>query len=271
MLSSYLNKSRTERNVLEDDEYNTGSDDEDAQSSDVLTQVVDTDCINIESLADTTNTENAAEDVIDNDNTGAVTYQDSEDNTIEHVSDCSADVDNSNENAIEPAVDVVADETTDDDDTNENAIEPATDVVADETVDDDDTNEQVTEKENTMVELTSTHEKDVTRSPKEIPYKKSIVEPESDYSDKNDDSDTESFEINTDDIEQKLYLSDEEYPIMTDNKPLNLATLNKGNDEDENVEFRYVHIDGKQVYKNVDDVKNSDGTFDNSVKAIRIT
>ena len=111
-------------------------------------------------------------------------------------------------------------------------------------------------------------ESTVTKAPRDDTfYEKSKVEPS--------DSDTESIEIDMNDIEQKLYLSDEEEDTSvakkrtSEVKPLNLASLRN---ETTNDELKYVNIHGKEVYRNVEDAHTIDASesINDNVKAIRI-
>ena len=110
-------------------------------------------------------------------------------------------------------------------------------------------------------------ESTVTKAPRDDTfYEKSKVEPS--------DSDTESIEIDMNDIEQKLYLSDEEDASVakkriSEVKPLNLATLRN---ETTNDDLKYVNIHGKEVYRNVEDAHTIDASesLNDNVKAIRI-
>ena len=111
-------------------------------------------------------------------------------------------------------------------------------------------------------------ESTATKAPREDTfYEKSKVEPS--------DSDTESIEIDMNDIEQKLYLSDEEEDTRvakkrnSEVKPLNLASLRN---ETTNDDLKYVNIHGKEVYRNVEDAHTIDASesLNDNVKAIRI-
>jgi hypothetical protein len=110
-------------------------------------------------------------------------------------------------------------------------------------------------------------ESTATKAPREDTfYEKSKVEPS--------DSDTESIEIDMNDIEQKLYLSDEEDTRVakkrnSEVKPLNLASLRN---ETTNDDLKYVNIHGKEVYRNVEDAHTIDASesLNDNVKAIRI-
>ena len=97
---------------------------------------------------------------------------------------------------------------------------------------------------------------------------KSIVEPPD-----TDGSDSDSIDIEIDDIEGNMYSSDEEEIQKTSGivKPLNLANLNKSY-ENENNELKYVNIDGKEIYRNLENTKdiNKQERFDRDVKAILI-